>query len=132
MEAMTAPFHVVLRGLRGRGWFARLLLGVAALALLMPSLTAIEPGLAGWSPSHGHVYADGAAVEHTHPWDGPSNEAGAEGVTFTWDEVSAVFAVTVPVIVVLGAAATILVALERVRPVAPLPVFARIPTPPPR
>ena len=134
---MNALFRVPARGLHGRGWFARLLLGAAVLALLMPSLTALEPSLAGWSPVHGHIYADGVPVDHTHPWDGTSSgnsTTGSQtpGVTFTWDDVSAVFAATVPVTVVLAMTATLLVALERLRPAAPRPVFARIPTPPPR
>lgn len=129
---MSSFLRVAARGLRGLGWFARLLLGAAALALLLPSLTAFEPGLAGWSPSHGHVYSDGAPVEHTHPWDAsPEGEQGP-GVTFTWDDVSAVFAIAIPVVVVLSLAATCLVAVEARRPDAPKPVFARIPTPPPR
>ena len=128
---MTFTGRVVGRGLRGRGWFARLLLGAAVLALLMPSLVAFEPGLAGWLPSHGHVY-EGGAVDHAHPWDAVTEGEQAPGVTFTWDEASAVFAVTIPVIVVLSLAATLLVAIERRLPDAPRPVFARIPTPPPR
>ncbi|MGE3961960.1 MAG: hypothetical protein AB7F65_09795 [Dehalococcoidia bacterium] len=128
----SIPGEVVGRGLRGRGWFARLLLALAVVALLTPSLAAMEPGLAGWSSSHGHLFADGVAVEHTHPWEASSDGAAADGVTFTWDDASTVFAVAVPVVAVLALTATIFVALDRVRPVAPRPVFARIPTPPPR
>jgi len=132
MVGMTIVLHVVLRGLRGRGWVARLLLGLAVLALLAPSLTALEPNLAGWSPTHGHVLADGAPAEHTHPWDAQTDRVPTEGITFTWSDASTVFAATVPVIVVLAGIATLLVALERLRPLAPRPAYARIPTPPPR
>ena len=135
MERMSALLRIPARGLMGRGWFARLLLGAAVVAMLMPSLGALEPNLAGWSPTHGHVYADGAPVPHTHPWDSTATGSAAgqaAGVTFTWDDSSAVFAATVPVTVVLAMTATLLVALERLRPAAPRPVYARIPTPPPR
>ena len=132
MGRMTSSVRVVARGLRGRGWFARLLLAAAALALLLPSLTAFEPGLAGWSPSHGHVYSDDAAVEHTHPWEAPSGGEPVPGVTFTWDDVSAVFAIAIPLVVALSLAATLLMAVEGRRPDVARPVFARIPTPPPR
>lgn len=132
MESMSLVISPIVRGLRGHGWFARLLLGAAAIALLMPSLSAFEPGLAGWSPSHGHVYSGGAALEHAHPWDLSSDGEPAAGVTFTWDDVSTVFAIAIPVVVILSLAAALLVAVEGPRPDAPRPVFARIPTPPPR
>lgn len=133
--------RAVVRGLQGRGWFARLLLGLTALALLVPALAAMEPPLAGWSASHGHVYEDGVPVQHTHPWDHAAGSRTADGgtesptsggVTFTWDADSAVFALVVPMAVTIGVTATLLLALERLRPQAPRLVFARIPTPPPR
>lgn len=42
---------------------------MAFFSLAQPLLTPIAPDLAGWSPNHGHVYANGKAVPHTHPWD---------------------------------------------------------------
>lgn len=42
---------------------------VALLALLAPILTPLSPQLAGWLPSHGHVYRDGVPVAHSHPAD---------------------------------------------------------------
>lgn len=130
----------IARGLRGHGWFIRLLLGLGVLALLTPTLAALEPELAGWSHAHGHVFRDGAPVDHAHPWDrdvrgltSSGADAGdASAVTFTWDADSVVFAIVVPVVVTVGFAASLLLALGRLRPRAPALVLARIPTPPPR
>lgn len=128
-RGVTAP---VMRGVRGRGWFARLLVGLATLALLTPSLTAVQPGLAGWAASHGHVYDGSLPVDHTHPWDDTSDGADHEGVTFTWDDASTVFAVAVPLAVGVAVVATLLFALDRLRPQAPRSAFAAVLTPPPR
>lgn len=42
---------------------------LAFVSLVQPLLTPFAPDLAGWAPNHGHVYANGEVVPHTHPWD---------------------------------------------------------------
>lgn len=134
-RGVAAP---VTRGIRGRGWFARLLMSLAALALLTPSLAAVQPELAGWSAAHGHIYEGGVPVGHSHPWDATpgaadeSSGADTEGVTFTWDDASTVFAVAVPLAAGIAVVSTLLFALERLRPQAPRSPFAAVLTPPPR
>ena len=129
VRGVAAP---IIRGFRGRGWFARLLVGLAALALLTPSLAAVQPGLVGWSASHGHVYDGSLPVDHAHPWDDTSEGADHQGVTFTWDDASTVFAVTVPLAVGVAVVATLLFALDRLRPQEPRSAFTAVLTPPPR
>lgn len=50
------PLHTVLTWL-------------AILALIQPLLTPFAPDLAGWSPSHSHVFTGGTPHPHSHPWD---------------------------------------------------------------
>ena len=42
---------------------------LALVALLQPTFTPLAPDLAGWLPSHGHIYRDGVPVPHSHPGD---------------------------------------------------------------
>lgn len=78
----------------GRPGMRRILTVAAAVALLQPMLASLSPDLAGWRPDHGHVYAHGVPVEHTHPWDARASEGPAgpgqqgesdEGVAFVFD-----------------------------------------------
>jgi hypothetical protein len=39
------------------------------IALLQPVVSALSPGLAGWSPAHGHAYIGGMPVAHHHPYE---------------------------------------------------------------
>lgn len=52
-----------------RGWTRTAFVVVALLSLLQPLLTPFVPEIAGWTPDHGHIYANGEAIPHTHPWD---------------------------------------------------------------
>jgi len=52
-----------------RSWTRNAFIAMAFLSLAQPLLTPIMPDLAGWSPNHGHVYANGQVIPHTHPWD---------------------------------------------------------------
>lgn len=142
--------RAVVRGFRGRGWFAWLLVGLVALALLTPSLAAAKPGLAGWSHAHGHLYLDGMPTDHSHPWDGHAHDTpaqdtaasanavdvqtaeDADGVIFTWDGESVVSAIAVPAAAVLGFAAAFLIAIGRATRGAPDLAFIHVPAPPPR
>lgn len=121
------------RGLRGRGWLARVLTVLAGLALLTPSLSAVDPDLAGWTPAHEHVYEGGVPIEHSHPWDVTGGASSDDDrVTFVWGTDSVVLAVVVPAAIAVITISTLLVALGQLAPAAPRLVFASIPTPPPR
>ncbi len=50
-------------------WSTRALSLLAVTAVLLPLATPLVPNLAGWSPTHGHVYASGVPIPHSHPWD---------------------------------------------------------------
>lgn len=53
---------------------------LAVAALLVPALTPFAPDLAGRLPNHGHIYAQGVAVPHTHPGDDPAAHHGGDHV----------------------------------------------------
>ncbi|MEZ4552777.1 MAG: hypothetical protein R3B59_02625 [Dehalococcoidia bacterium] len=61
---------------------ARLLAFAAVASLFLPILTPLSPGLAGWSASHGHIYAGGVPVPHTHPWEQAPGPAPAAAPVF--------------------------------------------------
>jgi hypothetical protein len=145
-----ASHRALHRGVGGRGVLGRAFFVLALLALASPSLTAVHPDLAGWLPSHGHVYAGGVAVPHEHPWGGPapttmtfpavSAEASGAGnadrgsadVAFTWDTSSTVKALHVPAVLALTLIATWLLRQARPRPLVPPSMAQAVPTPPPR
>lgn len=67
---------------------------LTVIALLQPVLSALHPGLAGWSPSHGHAYIGGMPVAHHHPYEETrhshftedSGDASGASVGFTQDD----------------------------------------------
>ncbi|MGE0134109.1 MAG: hypothetical protein AB7L91_15880 [Dehalococcoidia bacterium] len=50
----------------------QVLAAMAIFGLLAPLLTPAMPALAAWTPDHGHLFADGVARPHSHPWDEPA------------------------------------------------------------
>ncbi|MGE0229747.1 MAG: hypothetical protein AB7I38_10785 [Dehalococcoidia bacterium] len=64
---------MVLRaGARAVRRLRQALAAMAICGLLAPLLTPAMPALAAWTPDHGHVFADGVARPHSHPWDDPA------------------------------------------------------------
>jgi len=125
------------RRVGARGWvFA----AMAMLALASPSLTALNPELAGWLPSHGHVYAGGMPVPHAHPWEAESSSLGSDenhddegaSVAFTWDLSSTVQSLAVPAVVGVVLGAMWLLLLVGVQPLGLPSTAPAVPTPPPR
>lgn len=51
------------------GTLCRLMAAGAVVAMLLPALTLFAPDLAGRTPDHQHVYRNGVAVPHVHPYD---------------------------------------------------------------
>jgi len=126
------------RGLLGRGWFARLLLGLATIGLLTPALTALDNDLAGWSGAHGHIYPDGVHSSHPHPWDRLLTEepgapdSGDTGVAFTWDASSVILAILIPAVFALRIVSSRVIPGAMLAIREPAAVFLGLTTPPPR
>jgi len=45
---------------------------LAVVALLQPAMVPFSPDMAGRMPNHGHIYAGGVAVPHSHPGEDPA------------------------------------------------------------
>lgn len=46
---------------------------LALIALLTPTFSAFSPEIAGWTPTHGHLFRGGIPVAHRHPGDAPAD-----------------------------------------------------------
>ena len=118
-----------------------LLFSVLAVAALMQStlLAMIDPTLLGWRPDHGHIYANGRAVAHRHPWDaqsGTTSRSENTGIVFTPGDDgtagSVTGALTVPAATIVLIAQALSAVVAEAAPSAPSGPVEDVPAPPPR
>ena len=134
------------RLLRTHGDLRCILTALCLLALIATfSVPVLSPGLAAYTPAHGHLTLDGhAPARHVHPWDTEAGAAfeGAEGADQSSDlvftlasdaEAASGWASTtlVPEPLVIGAAALVLVGAPWAE-IAPEAPGESAPSPPPR